>query len=344
MAERSQYTGRGSAERDPLARPWTKSHGTEHLRTAQYEANRPIDLSSGHRREYNVRPGRALAAKTAAHELGDDTDLGGGDSELRGHRLAIGVDSLRRVVECEAVAGPHGGSGVRLHRIVIFHRCRVRLRHASRGRREARLDVPARGISRLTHHTLGCIRGCHLGIHIRHRGLRFVLDENQRRRIARMLKRVGHDDRDRLIGEVHDVVLQKVQYPRRRIASRSTLALRRKAHDIPMREHGYDSGSTLCVARVDVGDAALGDRAHHEHRVRQAWRRIFRRISRGTCDLDATIDSIERLADHIVMRQAAHVSLPTVVNARTMVRLASSILKALYRCGVASRSATSAAS
>src|SRR5580765_4904894 len=88
VAYRHELAGAVGAEREFLARARTIAYGAEHLRAFERQPYRPMRLARGHRGQHDVRPGRSLAAETAADVRRDHADLLDRNAELLGQRLA----------------------------------------------------------------------------------------------------------------------------------------------------------------------------------------------------------------------------------------------------------------
>src|SRR5471032_2702099 len=101
--ERAVIAGR---DLDVLIRERPVADHAEHLRTFEHEANRPAGLFRGHGSEHDMRPRRALAAKTAADERAEHAHVFFLDAERFRHRAACAGDALRGVVEGEVWAIP----------------------------------------------------------------------------------------------------------------------------------------------------------------------------------------------------------------------------------------------
>ena len=109
------------------------------------------------------------------------------------------------------------------------------------------------------------------------------------------------------------------------------------------REHGQRRPALFAAWRVHGGDCAVGDRAGDERAVNKARQVDFRRVARAAGDFEAAVGAVDGLADEgrkfpygkgrsegVLRFTHASAAPLTVCSARTMLRLASSILKSLY--------------
>src|SRR5205814_9390039 len=99
------------------------------------------------------------------------------------------------------------------------------------------------------------------------------------------------------------------------------------------RERHEHARRALRLPRVDVADAPARDRAHHERAVGDALDRKLRRVTRRAGDLQAAVDAVHRSTDGgprcWLLAHGVLPGLAARVNARTMARRPSSILKTL---------------
>src|SRR5260370_21977372 len=106
-------------------------------------------------------------------------------------------------------------------------------------------------------------------------------------------------------------------------------------------EHTWSGQRRWCV---DVTNGPGGYGALNKNSIRQVWEAEIRGVMRGTGHFEWTINAMDPWTDEWDCLNCCHDSASNMVKrARTMVRLASSTLKALSRKGVASASAASAA-
>src|SRR5207302_11231399 len=140
----------------------------------------------------------------------------------------------------------------------------------------------------------------------------------------RVLEAVRDHDRDRLAVVVHDVFLQE-----RERASRGRLYRRLatlwQLRRVEVRDYEQYARRLLRPARIERDDAAFGDRALHDHGVRETRELKLRRVARLAGDLERSVGPIDGLTDD------AHAIPPAVCTARTMARCASPTLYALSR-------------
>ena len=189
----------------PCRRPM--AGGAIHLLAAQHELDRPAD-HTGRNDAKNLRTGdKSFGAKTTADEGAADVDLVRRHAEQTrqtalGHRQALG-----RRVDRECVTVPVGDDGVGFHGVVILRWCLV-----------GRIDVlggcgdAGRHIALVHHGGIACTDDRRHeavgGIEVHARRLGLVTRSEQGGAFGRRLERFGHDNRDRLVGIPHAIVLQ----------------------------------------------------------------------------------------------------------------------------------------
>ena len=206
-----------------------RADGSKHLPAAEHELDRPFDVPRRHRRKHDVRPRRALRPEPAADELRDNSHLLGRYAERLRHEPLDAVHVLRRVVQREAVRWfPDRDGGVRLHRIVRFERRRVDRLDDGVGLGQAGGHIAAMA-GRLEHaENLLRVRlgRRQLLLHVDGGRLGAVGRLDQRRRMCRLLERLGDDDRDRLAVVSDFAALQKRERAAGRRIERGVALLR----------------------------------------------------------------------------------------------------------------------
>src|SRR5258708_11356697 len=169
---------------------------------------------------------------------------------------------------------------------------------------------------------------------------RVVVDGKQLRCGSSLLKRFGYHHSD-VLAVMHDAVILQRWWRRStevRCWSLSELASILVGDDS---EHTW-SGQRRCCVDVTNGPGGYG--ALNKNSIRQVWEAEIRGVMRGTGHFAWTINAMDPWTDEWDCLNCCHDSASNMVKrARTMVRLASSTLKALSRKGVASASAASAA-
>src|SRR4051812_7113988 len=107
---------------------------------------------------------------------------------------------------------------------------------------------------------------------------------------------------------------------------------------------GQKSRGALRRGAIDVRDAAVADRAAYRHRVGHVLEGMVSGVARLPRHFQCAIFSADGRSDDGRAHDCfSPVDCMAFLRARTMARLASSILKALWRCGVAPCMAASAA-
>ena len=181
---------------------------------------------------------------------------------------------------------------MRLHRVVVLRRRLVSRIDAERRRRQRRLDVAVRAARRRA--DPDGFGDETLDVESEARRLDLVTGLQQRGAFRRRLQRLRDDERDRLVGVAHAVVLQRLQTEREQApacasgspASGGRLAGRHHLHDMRMRLGGFD---------VEMRDAAARDRADGAHRVEHAFGMVVRGVGRASGDLEDSVAAGERL-------------------------------------------------
>src|SRR5207237_9830365 len=142
--------------------------------------------------------------------------------------------------------------------------------------------------------------------------------------------------RDLLAVVVHDVVLQERERTSRGRLDRR-LATLWQLRRVEVRDYEQHAWRLLRPARIERDDGAFGDRALHDHGVRETRQLKLCRVARLAGDLERPVGPIDGLGDD------AHAMPPAVCTARTMARCASSTLNAMSRYGRAPSTAAAAA-
>ena len=296
----------------------------EHLRPRKRELHRTSCALRRQRGEHHMRPRRAFAAEAAADEGRDDPHALGRDAERLRHRFTHARDVLRRVVEREPLALPRRDRRVRLHRVVRLHRRGIGLldAHFSATKRLVRIAPRHRRLA--LRHLLHRISVTLCALEVELRPLLAVAHLHDVGRSRGVLECIGDDQRNRLAVVVHDVVLQeRERAPRGRLDRR--LATLWQLRRVEVRDYEQHARRLLRPARIERDDGAFGDRALHDHGVRETRQLKLRRVARLAGDLERPIGAIHGLGDD------AHAMPPAVCTARTMARCASSTLNALSR-------------
>ena len=193
-----------------------------------------------------------------------------------------------------------------------------------------------------------------LAIQVRNVPFFIAFHADQRRRETRDLRLFRHHQCNRLAAEPNAVVIERPE--RRTFRSHLVLVSAVVAcHGWPilMREHVDHAFNRKRLARVDTGDPALGDRGCHDAGMREAGCIELAGVFRRAGDLGAAIDAgcgspdVSRHGPapaHRIFLLDCDCEVPAAacVSARTIVRRARSILKALCSKPFASRSTRSA--
>ena len=176
---------------------------------------------------------------------------------------------------------------------------------------------------------LRLFRFLHRRFHREQRFFRRVTHFHQRRRVARLLDRFGNHERDILAGIMHAVVAQRktLFVPDPTAAAPFLLRSFLKLRHVQVRQYRQDTRHRLRCFRIDRGDFSFCDIALDRPAVRAFRHLELDRVFRRTSYLQPAIHPAPRRS----YCRRAHTPIPaTVVNARTMLRFASSILKELW--------------
>ena len=329
MTDRRQLSVAARSQQHALLGERPAADRSEHLRSGQRELYRPLELPRGDRGQNHVRPHRALATEAATDERRNDAHIVRRNTERLGDRLAHARDILRRVVEREPIAFPTRDGGVRLHRVVMFHRRRVHRLDADLRLCNSGVEIAPRERCRRTPRLLRNIGVASRLIEAEHWRLQLVEYAQKRRGIGRALESVGDDQRDRLSVVMNDVVLQqRERAPRGRIDSGH--AVLRQGRRVLVRKHEQDAGRARGTGAVDPADAATRHGALDEDRISKPRLIELGRIAGRSGDFQRAVYTIDRATDyraHVV----AHATPPAVRSARATQRCASSTLNALSR-------------
>ena len=246
MHQRDQPARLIGAQPQMLDRARTIAVRGEHLGARQHQLDRPADDPRRHRGQVRMRPGIALAAEAAADKGADRPHLLGLQPEQLGERFLGSRDCLGRGVDGEplgvAVALPQRDRRMRLHRIVVFDRCRIDSIEPHLCRGKARLGIAATAVGRplavaeVLRRVGGAERVLHAGLRL---GLA-VRDLHQLGGVLRPLQRVGDYHRDVLAVVVDQPVLQQRLGDHRPVG----LALR-KARRVVRGDDGQHAGRCL---------------------------------------------------------------------------------------------------
>ncbi len=150
MDDRRQVPLAIGAEPEPLDGRRAIAGQAKHLLPRQRQLHRPArDGLRGEAGQHVMGVWRSLGTKAAADMRSDHPDLLRAKAEQGRQHRSHGVHALGRVVQGELAIGPGRDGGVRLHRIVVFHRRRVGLIHRDRRRRQRRLDIALVRVGRI---------------------------------------------------------------------------------------------------------------------------------------------------------------------------------------------------
>src|SRR5579883_1100142 len=149
-------------------------------------------------------------------------------------------------------------------------------------------------------------------------------------------KGISNYDTNMLAAIQHNVILQQLQFATAPFFSRSLWRV----------EMGYNCQHTwylLSCLCINLSNFTFSDPTLNRYPIRHFSDWKLSRITCAACYFKISIDPIQRSADNSVCLVCIHAISPTVVSARTIVRLASSILNPLYFCGLAPEIAAFAA-
>ena len=292
MRNRFEPAVRLHAKSQALPRLAAMADRPEHLGARQHQLHRTARHA---RREHaqDMRPCQdRFRSEAAADERRANEHVFRRDAEEAGVGRTGHVRRLVRRVERQAVAVPRRNDGVRLHRVVVLRRRFVGRVDAQRRRRQSRLDVAMRDArGRADPHGF---RDETLDVQSDTRRLDLVSGLQERGAFRRRLQRLRNDERDRLVGVAHAVVLQRLQPEREEAVLAFRIASQRRPvgggdhlHDMRMRFGGLD---------VEMRDAAARDRADGAHRIQHSFGMVVRGVGCAPGDLEDCVAAGERLA------------------------------------------------
>src|SRR4029453_17722814 len=145
--------------------------------------------------------------------------------------------------------------------------------------------------------------------------------------MCRLLESFCNDDAQMLPDPVDIVILQ--WHPRfaRRAIFRQVIGIRFESGCIFPCKNADDTRRGFRSRKVDAYDAAIRNRALNEHAAREVRSLKFRCVSRRASDFESAIETRKWLTNKC---RAHDVISAIVFKARTMLRLANSILYELY--------------
>lgn len=338
MRDRFERSARLGAERQPLdaARPVGEP---VHLLAREHETHGTLQRLGAEHSEHDLILRPQAGAEAAAHIGRQHAHIVRLHVEDAAQILLHVLHALGLVVDRElAAAFPDRRRGEQFHRIVMLDRNEIFRRVPHRRGRKRLIGLATRLRRRLDRHRLVAF-----GKEVGREPLRLVFHAYQRGGKARDLPFLGQDESDRLPVEQDLVVIERPE--RRALLGRHIVFPRagRARHRRPvfMRENVEHAFDAQRVARVNVRDAALGDRRCHDGGVDEAIDIVLAGILGGAGHLGMTVDAGGRSADvgRCAISHGAHrtflddcdcgVPRAACVSARTTARRARSILKAL---------------
>ncbi len=231
-----------------------------------------------------------------------DAHLLGRQAEARRDLVAVDVQPLRGDVDVDAaLAVGHGQARLRPEKRLVLDADLVLAAydHLAGGVRVAVPDDDAAHDVRARILAVAVPHGRPLGVQRRHlegarhvvdRGQRLVLDGDRAHGIARLLQRLGGDDRHGLAVVAHAVAREHGL-----VGELQAVGLR--AGHVVVREHGVDAGQLQRRADVDRDDARVGVRAAQRRAVQHAGDVEVARVRELAGDLRDAVDALDGLAD-----------------------------------------------
>src|SRR5438874_6934906 len=173
----------------------------------------------------------------------------------------------------------------------------------------------------------------------------FVFYFHSRRGFLCALKSICHHQRHELTVVINLIVFKRWPALARAAALFKTIWRSEEFLRISVVQHRENPRHFFSFAGIDVDDLSCTNGAANSDAPRHIVESILNAVSCRTGYLQGAVDTRNIFSDDFRISPHAKplYALVTICNARTTVRFASSILNALSRCGLAPRSAASAA-
>ena len=229
------------AEPDALARGRPVADHREDLLARDRDLDRLLQLARRHHREDRLGVNAELGSEAAADERTEEMNLLRVDAERARDRRARLGDDLRAQIHRQVVAVPHRQAAVRLHRLRELVWRRVALIDLDGAAANAASKSPTSvSVFNPALTFFGRVRRILWRREVEVPRLGHVLDVHELRGSARLLERVGDDERDRLAEVLH---VGRAQHRKRARVDRRDLrighALRRR---VLVRQHQTHAG------------------------------------------------------------------------------------------------------
>ena len=290
VADRKNAAVSIRAEADALNGVRTVRRDMEHLLTRQRRLHWPVKLARSDRRQNGVGVDPKLGAKAAADERADQPDVLDRNVEGPGDRVATLIQHLVRGVKDEVVVLPHGQRGVGLHHGVALQWRSVSHVELHRSRGEGAGEITHRAIGRRPELRVRHARLIQTAAQTEFSRRAVIAHAHEVGSRSGLLESLGDYERDRQAIVQH---LRACEHGVGYVMIACALLGR-----ISIGQHQDDAGRSLRRTRIDGLDLSLADRRFHNIAVRS--RRPLLHlvgVASAACDLEPSVDAIERLAD-----------------------------------------------
>ncbi len=234
-----------------------------------------------------------LGAEAAAEERAAQQHILGRNAEIAGKGGARHGQRLVGRVERQPVAVPFRDHGMRLHGVVVLGRRFNGNVDTVRGGGMPRGDVALGEIRRRADADRGRIVALAV-IEAHARRLRLIGRRQQARAFGGCLERFGDDQRDRLLGVAHAVVLQRLEAEVEQPVLFVGILRQRRA--VGRRDDLDDAGMRPGGGDIKRGDAAARNGADGDHGVQHAGGMIVGGVGGRARDLEKSVAPGQRLA------------------------------------------------
>ena len=291
VRDRGDLAGLIRADADALDRRRSVGGVVHQLRPGERNLDRPPRRLRRERRHDRVGAHPQFSAEPAADIRRDDADLLLGDQQRLAHVAHRPSDHLVAGPQRQFVAVPRRDGGVRLHHHVALVGRGIGGVELHRRAGEGAREVTARGLHLVA---LGDRRAVLDRLQLVLALGAGIIDADALGGVARLLERLGDDDRDRLI-VMFD--LRPGEHRRGMRLGLAELAGVLVGHD---RQH---AGRALRIGGVDPRNPPLGDACTDDHAIGMVRCDIvaLERIGCGAGDLERTVDAIGRPADDLLL-------------------------------------------
>ena len=298
--------------------------------TREREFHRPLDKPGRRSRQKRVAPLKTFRAECAADERADDPNVFGRQTETRRKDALKLFDAAGALVHEQPIGRfPLRRRRIGLDRVVIFDRRRIGRIDLMCCAGERAIDIATFNLQIFAANKFfgsSCSVGGALIGKIDYWRLRLISDSNKRSRVSGLLESFGDNNPEMLAGIMNFVVLQGHPVLTGRAFFRQVVRIRFETRRIFTRKDCDNARRRLRSRGVELNDMPVRDRALDQRAVGELGSLKLRGVGRSARYFESTVNTRERLSN---CRRIHHAIPPRVVSARTIARLASSILNEL---------------